>query len=79
MWTTINYSWYESKCLHEGPGTIGGIPSVRGLSKGFLPAFTGVSEKTMKNSERQGRQAQPGIEPGTSNLPVLRGELLQNW
>ena len=30
-----------------------------------------VSEKTTENSERLGRQARPGFEPGTSRLPVL--------
>ena len=30
-----------------------------------------VSEKTTENSERLGRQARPGIEPGTSRLPVF--------
>ena len=31
-----------------------------------------VSEKTTENYEWLGRQAQPGFEPGTSRLPVLR-------
>ena len=30
-----------------------------------------VSEKTTENSERLGRQARPGLESGTSRLPVL--------
>ena len=42
-----------------------------GLSKGSQPVFTRVSEKTTENSERLGRQARPGFEPGTSRLPVL--------
>ena len=54
-----------------GPGTIGGVPSVESLSKGSYPVFTQVSEKTTENSERLGRQARPGFEPGTSRLPVL--------
>ena len=29
------------------------------------------SEKTTENSKRLGRQARPGIEPGTYRLPVL--------
>ena len=41
------------------------------LSKGSYPVFTRVSEKTTENSERLGRQARPGLEPGTSRLPVL--------
>ena len=42
-----------------------------GLSKGSEPIFTRVSEKTRKNSERLGQQAQPEFEPGISRLPVL--------
>ena len=30
----------------------------------------------MENSEQLGRQARPGIDPGTSRLPILRGESL---
>ena len=41
-----------------------------GLSKGYQPVFMRVSEKTTGNSERLDRQARPGIEPGTSRLPV---------
>ena len=33
-----------------------------------------VSEKNTENSERLGRQVLPGIEHGTSHLPVLRAE-----
>ena len=36
-------------------------------------------EKTTENSERLGRQERPGIEPGTSRLPVLRAEPLGHW
>ena len=38
-----------------------------------------VSEKTTENSERLGQQAQPGIETGTSRLPVLSAEPLRHW
>ena len=47
-----------------------------GLSKGSLSIFTRVSEKTTENSKWLGRQARPGIQPGTSHLAVLRAELL---
>ena len=48
-----------------------GLPFMGGgLSKGSYTVFTRVSEKTMENSERLGRQARPGFEPGTSRLPV---------
>ena len=53
---------------------MGGMPSVGGLSKGSLPVFTQVSEKTTENSERLGRQARPEIEPDTSRLPALSTE-----
>ena len=33
----------------------------------------------MENSERLGRQARPGIEPGTSRLPALNVEQLHHW
>ena len=36
-----------------------------------------VSEKTTENSERPGRQARPGIEPGTSRLPVFERRITQ--
>ena len=42
-----------------------------GSCKGSQPVFPRVSEKTTDNSERLGRQARPGFEPGTSRLPVL--------
>ena len=59
------------KLSNEGPGTIGGVPFVEGLSKGSQPVFTRVSEKSTENSERLGRKARAGFEPGTSLLPVL--------
>ena len=35
-----------------------------------------VLEKITENSEQLGRQVRPGIEPGTSHLPILRKESL---
>ena len=35
-------------------------------------------KKTTENSERLGRQARPGIQPGTSRQPVLCAELLSH-
>ena len=35
-----------------------------------------VSEESTKNSERLGRQARPGFEPGTSRLPVFETQNL---
>ena len=61
---------YESNCPPVEPGTIGGLPSVGGLSKGSLPVLTRVSEKTTDNSERLGRQARPEFECCISRLPV---------
>ena len=70
---------------HQGPKPMGEVPSVGGLSKGSQPIFTRVSEKTTENSERLGRQARPGFEPGTFRLPVLNvtamplvGQTLEN-
>ena len=72
---------YESNCSLVGPGTIGGLPSVcvcgGVFSKVSQPVFTRVSEKTMENSERLGRQARLGIEPGTSRLPVFERRTTQ--
>ena len=51
-------------CPQVRPGLV--ESTLRGsLSKGFNFAFTRVSEKTMENSKRLGRQARPGIELGT--------------
>ena len=33
----------------------------------------------MKNSERLGRKARPGIEHDASRLPALRAEPLRHW
>ena len=61
------------------PRPINEVPSLGGLSKGCEPVFTRVSEKTTENSERIGRQARLGFEPGTSRLPVFRAEPLGHW
>ena len=42
-----------------------------GLSKGFQPVFTRVSEKTTGNSKRLRRQAWPGFAPDNYRLSVL--------
>ena len=51
---------------------MGKVPFLGGLSKGSYPVFTRVSEKIKENSERLGRQARPGFEPGTSHQPVFK-------
>ena len=58
---------------------MGSKPLGGGFSKGSYPAFTQLSEKTMENSERLGRQARPGIEPDTSRLPILNADLHSHW
>ena len=47
------------------------------LRGGLCKVFTRVSMKTTENSERQGRQARPVIEPDTSRLPVLEHKTAQ--
>ena len=49
-----------------------------GLSKGSYPYLRQILEKTIGNIERLGRQAQPGIEPSTSRLPVFSSEPLRH-
>ena len=61
----------KANCPLVGPGPASGVCTVGGLSKGSQPVFTRVSERTMENSERLGRQARPGFEPGTSRLSLL--------
>ena len=56
---------------------MGGVPSRGGLSMGSQSVFTSVSEKTTENSERLGRQARPGVEPGTSRLPIFERKTAQ--
>ena len=48
----------KANCLFVGPGLVGGMSSMGGLSKGSLPVFTRVSGKTKENSELHGE----GIE-----------------
>ena len=61
----------KANCPLMGPGAIGGVPTVGGLSKGSYPVFTRVSEKTTENSERLGRQARLQIKPDIFRLPVF--------
>ena len=63
----------QFQLLLEGPGTIDGMPSVGNLSKGSLPAFMSVYEKTAANYK-----AQSEIEPATSRVPVLSTEPLRH-
>ena len=64
----------KANCPSVGPDPSGAM--LRGaLSKGSYLVYTRVLEK---NSERLGRQARLGIEPGTSRLPALRKEPL-HW
>ena len=70
---------FKANFLLVGPGPIGGMHCVGGLSKGSYPVFSRVSLKATENSERQGRQARPGFEPGTSRLPVLSVTLRHWW
>ena len=67
---------YESDCLQEGLRTIGGKPSVEFFRRDPSPY---LREFRRKNYEQLGRQARPGIKPGTSRLPVLRAEQLCHW
>ena len=69
-------SWVVGSLVR--PGAVGGEPSMGGgcLSKRSLFVFTGISEKTTEDSKRLGSQARPGIEPGTSRVPVLSKEPL---
>ena len=60
---------FECNCPLVGPRTISGSPPWEVFLRD--PVFTRVSEKTTDNSERLGRQARPGFEPGTPVLPVL--------
>ena len=63
----------KANYLLVGPGPVGGVPPRESLSKGSQPVFKRVPEKTTENFERLSR---PGIEPGTSRLPVLIAEPL---
>ena len=68
--------WFKS---HEVPRTIGGMPSMGVLLKYLNPYLREFRRKTTENSERLGRQALPGIESGTSRLPVTSAEPLSHW
>ena len=58
---------------------MGGMPSVGIFLRDPSPYLREFWRKTTENSERLGRQARPGIEPGTSRLPVLSTEPLRHW
>ena len=62
-----------------GPRPAGGGALHKGHSKRSYSVFILISEKTMENFERLGRQARPGIESGTSRLPVLNAEPFDHW
>ena len=62
----------KANCPHVGPGPAKENVLRGDLSEGSQPVFMRVSEKTRENSEQLGRQARPGIEPGTSQLSGLR-------
>ena len=53
---------------------MGGVPSVGVFLRDPSPYLREFRRKQRKNSERLGRQARPGFEPGTSRLPVFRTE-----
>ena len=42
-----------------------------------LPVFKRISEKTTEISKRLGRQARPGVEPGTSRFQVFECRIAQ--
>ena len=48
-------------------------------SEPFYEILSRVSKKTKENSEWLGQQTRPGIEPGTSRLPVLNTEPPCHW
>ena len=68
----------KANCPLVGPGLVGEMPSVGGLSKGSYSVFTRVLEKTTETSEGLDRQVRPGIEPGTSCLPILSAKQLRH-
>ena len=61
----------KADCLKKGPRPIGGMSSVGVFQRNPSPYLREFRRKTTENSERLGRQARPGFEPGTSRLPVL--------
>ena len=50
-----------------------------GFSKGSYSLFNRVSEKTMENSKRLGRQVRPGIESGTFCQLAFRTKPFGHW
>ena len=61
-----------------GPGPVRGVPSVGGFLKYPNDIYASFGENHGK-LRKLGRQVRPGIEPGTSRLPVLRAEQLGHW
>ena len=62
----------RSNCQHEGPGTIGEMPSMGVFQREPSPYLHKFQRKTTENSEWLSQQAWQGIEHGTSCLSVLR-------
>ena len=56
---------------HVGPGPTGRVCSVGIFPRGPSQYLLEFRRKTTENSEWLSRQARPGIESGTSCLPVL--------
>ena len=50
---------------------LGGLPSMGDFLRDPSPYLHEFRKKTTENSERLGRQALSGIDPGTSHLPAL--------
>ena len=65
--------------LSKGPKPMDGMPSVEVFLKDPSPYLREFWRKPWGNSKRLGRQAQPGIEPGTSCLSALSAESLRHW
>ena len=61
---------------HEGPRPISGVPSVGVFLSDSSPYLSEFPEKLRKTTERPSRHEWPGIEIGTSCLPVLHAEPL---
>ena len=69
----------KAKCPLVGPEPIGGVLSVGIFLRDPRPHLREFQRKTTENSERLGRQARPGIEPGTTRQPVSSAEPLRHW
>ena len=69
----------ESNCLHEGPGTIGGMPSVGVFLRDtslYLHELRRKPRKTLKgNVDKRDRE----LNPAFFGLPVLSIEPLGPW